>query len=198
MITLDQLKQRSDNACELCLSKEDLLAYQVQPEPTHGVDQDVYICQACQKQIDRLEPLNAVHFSNLNQTMWSEYPAVQVLAWRLLSRLKSDTWATEALDMLYLDDDNLAWAKASGDHENDDLVAVHRDANGAVLEQGDTIVLTKSLDVKGSTVNARLGTVVRNIRLDQNDVNYVEGKIEGQSIMIKTIYVRKQNAPQSN
>jgi protein PhnA len=39
-----------------------------------------------------------------------------------------------------------------------------------------------------------LGTVVKNIRLDPNDTGYIEGRIEGQSIMIKTMYVRKQGA----
>ena len=66
--------------------------------------------------------------------------------------------------------------------------------NGKVLENGDTVVLTKSLDVKGSTVDAHLGTVIKNIRLDVNNTDYIEGKIEGQSIMIKTMFVRKQGA----
>ncbi|MOA64389.1 PhnA protein [compost metagenome] len=55
-------------------------------------------------------------------------------------------------------------------------------------------MLIKSLDVKGSTVNASLGTVVKNIKLDPNDTGYIEGKVEGQTIMIKTMYVRKQGA----
>ena len=94
--------------------------------------------------------------------------------------------------MIYLTDENLAWAKATGDHENDATVDLHKDSNGTQLLQGDTIVLTKSLDVKGSTLNAKMGTVVKNIRLVENNTEQIEGKIEGQTIVILTKYVRKQ------
>ena len=96
--------------------------------------------------------------------------------------------------MMYMDDDKLAWAKATGDHENDSAVDLHKDSNGAVLQNGDTIVLTKSLDVKGTSLNAKLGTVVKNIRLVENNTEQIEGKIEGQVIVILTKYVRKQGA----
>ena len=124
--------------------------------------------------------------------MWSEVPGIQVLAWRMLNRLKSESWATDNLDMLYLDDEKLAWAKALGDHDNDSAVELHKDSNGAVLQTGDTVVLTKSLDVKGSTLNAKMGTVVKNIRIVEENTEQIEGKIEGQVIVILTKYVRKQ------
>jgi protein PhnA len=124
--------------------------------------------------------------------MWSEVLGVQVVAWRMLNRLRSESWAADQLDMLYLDDDNLAWAKATGDHENDASVDLHRDSNGTILQQGDTIVLTKSLDVKGTSMNAKMGTVVKNIRLVAENTEQIEGKIEGQTIVILTKYVRKQ------
>ncbi|MCE3282956.1 MAG: PhnA protein [Chitinophagaceae bacterium] len=69
---------------------------------------------------------------------------------------------------------------------------LHKDAYGVVLNSGDTVILTKSLDVKGSSVNARVGTVVRNIRLVPDNTEQVEGRIEGQQIVILTKYVRKQ------
>ena len=62
-----------------------------------------------------------------------------------------------------------------------------------VLHNGDTVILTKSLDVKGSTLNAKLGTVVRNIRLVPDNTGQIEGKIEGQTIVVLTKYLRKQN-----
>jgi protein PhnA len=126
--------------------------------------------------------------------MWSEVPGVQVVAWRMLNRLRNESWAADALDMLYLDDEKLTWAKATGDHEADASVDLHKDAYGAVLQNGDTVVLTKSLDVKGSTVNARLGTVIRNIRLVGDNTEQIEGRIEGQLIVILTKYVRKQGS----
>ena len=124
--------------------------------------------------------------------MWSEVPGVQVVAWRMLNRLRNESWAADNLDMLYFEDDRLAWAKATGDQDNDTSVELHKDCNGQVLQSGDTVVLIKSLDVKGSTLNARLGTVVKNIRLVENNTEQVEGRIEGQVIVILTKYVRKQ------
>jgi len=59
------------------------------------------------------------------------------------------------------------------------------------LQNGDTVVLIKSLDVKGSSVNARLGTVVKNIRLVHDNVEQIEGKVEGQTIVVLTKYLRK-------
>jgi protein PhnA len=96
------------------------------------------------------------------------------------------------LILLYLDDEKLTWAKATGDHENDGTVDLHKDSNGNILKDGDTVVLTKSLDVKGSTLNAKMGTVVKNIRLVENNTEQIEGKIEGQTIVILTKYLRKQ------
>jgi protein PhnA len=111
----------------------------------------------------------------------------------MLNRLSAESWAMDNLDMMYLDDEKLAWAKATGDHENDSAVDLHKDSNGQVLQTGDTVVLIKSLDVKGSTLNAKMGTVVKNIRLVENNTEQIEGKIEGQVIVILTKYVRKQN-----
>jgi protein PhnA len=112
----------------------------------------------------------------------------------MLNRLRNESWAADNLDMLYLDEERLAWAKATGDHESDASVDLHRDANGNVLQQGDTVVLTKSLDVKGSTLNAKMGTVVKNIRLVEDNTEQIEGRIEGQVIVILTKYVRKQSS----
>jgi len=54
--------------------------------------------------------------------------------------------------------------------------------------------LTKSLDVKGSQINARIGTTVKNIKLVPDNTEQIEGKIEGQQIVILTKYVRKTTA----
>ncbi|MBL7712512.1 MAG: PhnA domain-containing protein [Chitinophagaceae bacterium] len=194
MSLIDELKARSNNSCELCSSGTNLSLYEVGPSSSNVRGNEIYLCAKCIAQIDKKEDFNPAHWSCLTTAMWSEVPAVQVTAWRMLNRLRRESWAAEALDMMYLDDENLKWAKATGDHEDDGSVDLHRDANGHQLENGDSVVLVRSLDVKGSTVNARLGTVVKNIRLDPNDTDYIEGRIEGQAIMIKTMYVRKQNA----
>lgn len=193
-MTLQQLQERSNHQCELCTAKDSLTLFEVPPTASNVADREILICSKCLAQIEKKEELDSSHWQCLGTSMWSEVPAVQVQSWRMLNRLRDQAWAADNIDMMYLDEELLNWAKASGDHENDASIDIHRDGNGHPLENGDSVVLTKSLDVKGSTVNARLGTVVKNIRLDPNDTNYVEGKIEGQSIMIKTLFVRKQNA----
>lgn len=190
------LQQRSNEQCELCKATGGLRVYEVQRETGNNADNLVYICEKCQRQIEKREELDAAHWQCLTDAMWSEVPAIQVVAWRMLNRLKNESWAADNLDMMYLDDDRLEWAKATGDHENDGSVDLHKDCNGAVLESGDTVVLIKSLDVKGSTLNAKMGTVVKNIRPVEGNTEQIEGRIEGQVIVILTKYVRKQGAQQ--
>jgi len=188
------LLKRSENKCELCSAEGNLRPYEVGPQDRHDEHNTIMICAKCEAQLLKKEELDSSHWSNLTTTMWSEIPGVQVATWRMLNRLKNESWAMDSLDMMYMDDDRLAWAKATGDHENDSAVDLHKDSNGAVLQTGDTIVLTKSLDVKGSTLNAKMGTVVKNIRLVPDNTEQIEGKIEGQTIVILTKYVRKQGA----
>ena len=61
--------------------------------------------------------------------MWSQTPAVQVMAWRMLTQLKSEGWPQDLLDMLYLEEDVLAWAKAGVKDEN---AIQHKDRNNFV------------------------------------------------------------------
>ncbi|WP_090393465.1 PhnA domain-containing protein [Niabella drilacis] len=186
--------ERSKNGCELCKSTTGIRAYEVAPKAQNSADQTIFICSKCEAQIEKREELDAAHWQCLSESMWSEVPAVQVTAWRMLNRLRNESWAADNLDMLYLDDETLAWAKATGDHEDDGTVDLHKDSNGNILQNGDTVVLTKSLDVKGSTLNAKMGTVVKNIRLVENNTEQIEGRIEGQTIVILTKYLRKQGS----
>ncbi len=187
------LLQRSNKHCELCGSANTLKVYEIQPQDNNNAENCIMICTKCTLQIEKKEEPDAKHWSNCLPTcMWSEIPGVQVIAWRMLNRFRHESWATDNLDMLYLDEEKLAWAKATGDHENDTTVDLHKDCNGQVLQTGDSVVLIKSLDVKGSTLNAKMGTVVKNIHLVDNNIEQIEGKIEGQTIVILTKYVRKQ------
>ena len=190
----ETLLERCGNICELCKSDNSLSLYEVPGNKERNEDSCVMICDKCLSQIDKKEELDSDHWSVLSETMWSEVPGVQVMAWRMLNRLRSLSWAAENLDMLYLDEENLEWAKSTFDHEDDGDVQLHKDSNGATLQNGDTIVLTRSLDVKGSTLNAKMGTVVKNIRLVEENVEQIEGRIEGQTIVILTKYVRKQGS----
>lgn len=190
----ETLNKRAADQCELCKAENDLKIYEVPPKSDRREEDSLLLCAKCLAQLDKKEALDSKHWACLTTSMWSEVPAVQVVSWRLLNRLRSESWASENLDMMYLDDENLAWAKATGDHENDSAVELHVDCNGNVLQTGDSVALIKSLDVKGSTLNAKLGTVVKNIRLVADNIEQIEGKIEGQVIVILTKYVRKQNA----
>ncbi len=186
------LAKRSGNQCELCAATGQLKVYEV-PPATGNMDDAILVCPKCLAQIDKKEELDSAHWQQcLGTSMWSEVPAVQVMAWRMLNRLRNESWAAEQIDMMYLADDQLAWAKATGDHENDGSVDLHKDCYGAILQNGDNVVLTKSLDVKGSTVNAKVGTVIHNIRLVSGNTEQIEGRIEGQQIVILTKYLRKQ------
>jgi len=186
------LLQRSENKCELCKSIEEVKLYEVLPQNSTNEQNCIVICATCLAQIEKKAELNSNHWQCLSETMWSEVPGIQVVAWRMLNRLKNESWAADNLDMLFLEDEVLVWAKATGDHDNDSAVDLHKDCNGVILQTGDTVVLTKSLDVKGSTLNAKMGTVVKNIRLVDENTEQIEGKIEGQVIVILTKYVRKQ------
>lgn len=186
-----QLQERSGNKCELCNATEQLKVYEVPPVEQLTIDNAILVCNTCLDQIEKNEQLNADHWKVLSDTMWSEYVAVQVVAWRMLSRLRGEAWAADNLEILYLDEDNLEWAKKTGDHEQDGTVEFHVDSNGTRLYEGDTVVLTRTLDVKGSTLSAKLGTVVKNIRLDPNNVEQIEGRVEGQMIVILTKFLKK-------
>lgn len=188
------LQKRSGGQCEVCGSATGVQLYEVQPQTTRDEENCVMLCGKCTAQIDKKEELDSSHWRVLSESMWSEVPGVQVIAWRMLNRLRNESWAADNLDMLFLDEERLAWAKATGDHEDDGGIDLHKDAYGALLQNGDTVILTKSLDVKGSTVNARLGTVIRNIRLVADNTDQIEGRIEGQQIVILTKYVRKQGS----
>ena len=187
----DLLIKRSENKCELCQSDKGLKVYEVQPQKYTDENDCILICDKCRAQIDKKEELDSNHWRCLTSSMWNEAPGVQVVAWRMLNRLKNESWAMECLDMLYLDDEKLEWAKATGDHENDGAADLHKDSNGNVLQNGDTVILIKSLDVKGTSMSAKLGTVVKNIRLVEDNTEQIEGRIEGQVIVILTKYVRK-------
>lgn len=188
----DLLAKRSDKKCELCLSENGVQLYEVAPQARYNEDNSIMICNKCLAQIEKREELSSDHWKCLTTSMWSEVPGVQVVTWRMLNRLKNESWAAESLDMMYMDDERLIWARATGDHDNDSAVDLHKDANGNILQQGDTVILTKSLDVKGTSLNAKMGTVVKNIRLVENNTEQIEGKIEGQVIVILTKYVRRQ------
>jgi len=188
-----ELLARSDSKCELCGATEDLGVFEVPPHSNGSADECVLVCESCRKQIDNQEKIDVNHWRCLNDSMWTQVPAVQVMAWRMLRRLSSEAWSQDLLDMLYLDEDTLSWAQAAGDGSNDDSSLKHIDSNGAELEAGDTVTLIKDLNVKGANFTAKRGTAVRGISLVADNPEHIEGRVNGQQIVILTKFVKKSN-----
>src|SRR5680860_720750 len=133
-----ELFQRSNSKCELCTSQDDLQVYEV-PESPIDSENKILICATCKEQIEDLEKTEANHWRCLNDSMWSEVPAVQVVAWRMLNRLRAEGWPQDLLDMMYMDDETMAWTKAIGEDVDSEDVIKHIDSNGVILESGDTV-----------------------------------------------------------
>ena len=184
-----ELIVRSSSACELCGAKDELSVYEVPASPDNGAAESVYVCATCKDQIEDQNNVDSNHWRCLNDSMWSTVPAVQVMAWRMLTRLKPEGWPQDLLDMMYLDEETLAWAKAERT-EQDDAIK-HIDSNGVQLQTGDTVVLIKDLNVKGGGFTAKRGTAVRGISLVHDNPEHIEGKVNGQQIVILTQFVKK-------
>ena len=130
------------------------------------------------------------HWRCLNDAVWSAEPAVQVLAWRMLHRINAG-WARDLLDIVYLEPEVQAWAEAGLAEGEQPADVIHRDSNGTILAQGDTVHLIKDLPVKGAGFTAKRGTAVRGIALVADNAGQIEGRVEGQRIVILTEFVKK-------
>ena len=193
MSTEKTLHARSNSTCELCSSTENLSVYDIPPNPDDSADECILVCEVCHEQIENPEKVDPNHWRCLNDSMWSQVPAVQVVAWRMLTRLSAEGWPQDLLDMLYLDEENLAWAQATGEGTSDEDSVKHIDSNGAVLEAGDTVTLIKDLNVKGANFTAKRGTAVRGISLVADNPEHIEGRVNGQQIVILTKFVKKSS-----
>ena len=192
-MTIEQtLMTRSGNQCELCSAQESLSIYDIPPVDGAHSDRAILVCRVCKLQIEGEQELdNGHHWRCLNDSMWSTTPAVQVMSWRMLNRLSTEGWAQDLLDMLYLDDELLKWAKSAGDNEAGGNEATV-DSNGAILQAGDNVTLIKDLVVKGANFTAKRGTAVRNISLTNNPL-HIEGRVNGTRIVLLTKYLKKLN-----
>ncbi len=184
-----QLKERSANKCELCGAEDNLSVYAVSPSDG-SAEQSVLVCETCRDQIENPEKMDPNHWRCLNDSMWSQEPAVQVMAYRLLHRIASEGWPQDLLDMMYLEDDVKSWAEAGMETEEEDDREPTRDSNGTILQEGDNVILIKDLDVKGAGFTAKRGTMVRGIHLTDNP-KHIEGKINGVQLVLVAEYMKK-------
>ena len=150
--------------CEICGADAALVDVTVAPKT-----EVAHLCETCAGGI-KGEAVPEGHWQALTTSMWSENDAVKVLSWRLLNRYKSEAWASDALEMLYLEPEVEDWAKAAGPE----------------------VVLIKDLPVKGGGFTAKRGTAVRGISLVQDNAGHIEGRVEGQRIVILTEFVKKR------
>ena len=183
-----KLKDRSGSVCEISGAEHDLVVYVLPPTNERTVENSVLLAKHLNDQIENPETTDEKDWRGLSESMWSEHLPVQIVSWRMLARLKN----TYLLDMMYLDEEALEWAKATGEGEEEyENKLVHKDSNGVTLLDGDSVVLIKDLDVKGATFTAKRGAAVHNIKLVWDDANLIEGRVENQNIYILTQYVKK-------
>jgi protein PhnA len=191
-MTIEQaLRTRSESRCELCGATDELGIYIVPPKSGDSADEAILTCNTCRTQIEDPDQVDPNHWHCLNDSMWSQVPAVQVMAWRMLNRLSAEGWPQNLLDMLYVDDETLAWARAGLPADDGSNDIRHIDSNGTELAAGDTVTLIKDLNVKGAGFTAKRGTAVRGIALVADNPEQIEGRVNGQQIVILTKFVKK-------
>jgi protein PhnA len=181
------LNQRANSACELCEATKDLSIYQVTSDEEASQDNTLLVCKHCLDQIEQKIDIDLNHWHCLNGSMWSEFAPVQIAAYRMLYRLKSENWAADLLEQMYLDDAVLAVAKQKLIDPN---APKTRDSNGTILNNGDTVTLIKDLEVKGAGFTAKRGTTVKKIILS-DDGEHIEGKVNGTQIFLLSKYLKK-------
>ena len=184
-----ELNKRSDAKCELCGNEENLLSYIVFPKSGEKLEEQIAICNTCLTQIEG-NNLDKNHWRCLNDSMWNTEPAIQVVSYRMLHRLNDESWAQDAINMIYMEPDTMEWAQEGIENELEKII--HKDSNGNILENGDTITLIQDLSVKGAGFTAKRGAAMRRIRLVHDNPEHIEGKIDGQDIVLLTKYVKKQ------
>ena len=185
-----QLQSRSNQVCELCGNQDgNLQAYTVPPKKDDNIENQVVLCSDCLSKINSGDYSDSNYWRCLEGSIWSEVPAVQVLSYKILGKFSSEEWARDTMESVYLDESLIEWANAEDALEAEKIV--HKDSYGTLLETGDTVVLTQNLNVKGTNYIAPKGTIVRKIKLVSDNAEQVEGKINGDTIVILTKYIKK-------
>jgi protein PhnA len=108
------LARRAKSKCELTgAAGVRLWPYEVPPTGEDpDIDRTLLISEECMEMLDHPERLAGRHWQCLAEAVWSEMPAVQVVAWRMLNELaKREDWAREALGEVFLDPETEAWAR---------------------------------------------------------------------------------------
>lgn len=65
-----------------------------------------------------------------------------------------------------------------------------KDCNGSILVDGDSVTLIKDLKVKGSSLTLKRGTVVKKIKLSDNEQE-IDCRVNGSNIVLRTEFLKK-------
>jgi protein PhnA len=179
-----ELKLRNADLCELCNVESATEEYTVSPKNNESINNQVAVCNTCLSVIDSKDA--SFHWRCLEGSIWSQEPSVQVLSYRILQNYKMESWAENSINAVDIDESMMQWAMSAFE-----IAEVHKDAFGNVLENGDNVVLTQALNVKGTNFTASKGTVVKKIKLVSDNAEHIEGKINEQTIVILCKYVKK-------
>ncbi len=109
------LARRAKSKCELTgASGVPLRPYEVPPVADDpDLDRTLLVSDVCLEVLENPKRLKGREWQCLAETVWTELPAAQVVAWRMLNRLaKSEDWAREVIEEVFLDEEVEAWAKA--------------------------------------------------------------------------------------
>jgi protein PhnA len=110
------LARRAKSKCELTgAAGVKLLPYEIPPvaaEP--DLERTLLVSEACHEVLENPKRLAGRQWNGLAERVWSENPAVQVVAWRMLKRLaQNEDWAREVLEEVFLDPEVEAWAESA-------------------------------------------------------------------------------------
>jgi protein PhnA len=110
------LVRRAKSKCELTgVSGAPLRPYEVPPVPTEpDLERTLLISEECHEMLGNPKRLEGRAWQCLAEVVWSELPAIQVVAWRMLNHLaKKEDWAREVIDEVFLDPEVEEWAKSN-------------------------------------------------------------------------------------
>jgi len=184
MLISKELKDRNSDLCELCNAEPATHAYAVSPKNDDSIENQVALCSTCLDAMDKADA--GFHWRCLEGSIWNPQSSVQALTYRLLQKHKAEDWANNLINSVDIDENIIQWAMSAFE-----VPEVHTDAFGNILESGDTVVLTEQLNVKGTSFSASKGTVVKKIKLVHDNHEQIEGKINDQTIVILTKFVKK-------
>lgn len=183
MSILNQLNERCQGTCELCNNEAAMHTFNLNTKED-DINLQVAICNTCSSTMENEK--DEFHWRCLEGSIWSPVESVQALSFRLLNKYSSQNWAADILNAVDLEDRVKELAMQGTEKQE-----LHKDAFGNVLQNGDNVVLTQALDVKGTSFTASKGTVVKKIKLVSDNPEQIEGKINEQLIVILTKFVKK-------